>query len=396
MLQREITYREREVQELRHKIKEKEMQADAALVSDQLNRHNVAKLKGESDLKDQQILELQEKLAECQRALDQMTMQRKNEGSALLQNEHYKLDNERLIKLLGATEQYSNFAEIATDSGANIRCLDNKRAPVAKPKGNPTGKSQKNGTKTKDFKAGEEFEDWIPEEAFKIAHDFRNKCASQIQVSLMNQFLTDLNKVWRAREQRQISRIKAECNREVQFLRRQLQFQKPYDKVMHQTEVKRLRDDLKSAKATLRENVAVIKQDQQAPNTDGLIVIDQTLKYTNQIQMERRKLHEEKEALQLEIEQMKTTKKDEKVEKEKFYEGAAWLGKQTLQVAESGLTQGEHLRLQYHKKVADAAGDEFLRGRAVEWLLDSTVRLTQQVRDENQRLMETALRNGTR
>ena len=43
---------------------------------------------------------------------------------------------------------------------------------------------------------------------------------------------------------------------------------------MHQTEVKRLRGDLKSAKAALRENVAVIKQDQQGPNTDGLMVID--------------------------------------------------------------------------------------------------------------------------
>lgn len=127
---------------MRHRIKEKEMQADAALVSDKLNRHNVTKLKGEGEHKDQQILELQEKLAECQRALDQMTLQRKSEGSALLQNEHYKLDNERLIKLLGATEQYSNFAELATDSGANIRCLDNKRAPAAQPKGKPaTSKS---------------------------------------------------------------------------------------------------------------------------------------------------------------------------------------------------------------------------------------------------------------
>ena len=29
-------------------------------------------------------MELQDKLAECQRALDEMTMQRKSEGSALL------------------------------------------------------------------------------------------------------------------------------------------------------------------------------------------------------------------------------------------------------------------------------------------------------------------------
>lgn len=88
-----------------------------------------------------------------------------------------------------------------------------------------------------------------------------------------------------------------------------------------------MRDGLKSAKASLRENVAVIKQDQQAPNTDGLIVIDQTLKYTNQIQMERRKLHEEKEALQLQLAQTREAQKDEKAEKEKFYEGASWLGK---------------------------------------------------------------------
>ena len=50
------------------------MQTDAALVSDQLNRQNVQKLKGEGDMKDQRIMELQDKLAECQRALDEMTM----------------------------------------------------------------------------------------------------------------------------------------------------------------------------------------------------------------------------------------------------------------------------------------------------------------------------------
>jgi hypothetical protein len=29
----------------------------------------------------------------------------------------------------------------------------------------------------KTLKEDEEMEDWIPEEAFKVAHDFRNKCA---------------------------------------------------------------------------------------------------------------------------------------------------------------------------------------------------------------------------
>ena len=101
-------------------------------------------------------------------------MQRKSEGTALLQNEHYKLDNERLIKLLAATEQYSNFAELATDSGSNVRCMDNKRTPAVK-KG--SAKASKRGAKLLNSKPGDEFEEWIPEEASRIAHDFRNKCA---------------------------------------------------------------------------------------------------------------------------------------------------------------------------------------------------------------------------
>ena len=70
--------------------------------------------------------------------------------------------------------------------------------------------------KTDDNGQGEEKgDDWIPEEAYKVAHDFRNKCASKVSKALMNTLLSDLNKVWRAREKKQISRIKSEANREV-------------------------------------------------------------------------------------------------------------------------------------------------------------------------------------
>ena len=34
--------------------------------------------------------------------------------------------------------------------------------------------------------AEKEIEDWIPEEAFKAAHDFRNKHAGSVPKSLMN------------------------------------------------------------------------------------------------------------------------------------------------------------------------------------------------------------------
>jgi hypothetical protein len=36
---------------------------------------------------------------------------------------------------------------------------------------------------------GEESDDWIPEEAYKAAHDFRNKCAANVSKALMNTLL---------------------------------------------------------------------------------------------------------------------------------------------------------------------------------------------------------------
>lgn len=64
-------------------------------------------------------------------------------------------------------------------------------------------------------------------------------------------------------------------------------------------------------------------------------MIDQTLKYTNEIQLERRKLQEEKDELQKQLDQMKLERTDETYERQKFYEGASWLGRQALTVSES-------------------------------------------------------------
>jgi hypothetical protein len=77
-----------------------------------------------------------------------------------------------------------------------------------------------------------EKEDWIPEEAYRVAHDFRNKCASNVSKAMMNTMLADLNRVWRAREEKQISRIKANSLREVEQLRRALAQKKPVSQVL--------------------------------------------------------------------------------------------------------------------------------------------------------------------
>jgi len=44
-------------------------------------------------------------------------------------------------------------------------------------------------------------------------------------------------------------------------LRREVAFKKPYDQVIHENDIKRLKADLKDAQQALRENVAVIQQE---------------------------------------------------------------------------------------------------------------------------------------
>lgn len=104
-----------------------------------------------------------------------------------MQIEAYRTENARLIGMLAKTQEFKEFALMAIDSG-NVRFMD----PVA------------SATSTKVKPQNSEKEDWIPEDAYKIAHDFRNKCAANISKAMMNTMLTDLNKVWRQREDKQI------------------------------------------------------------------------------------------------------------------------------------------------------------------------------------------------
>ena len=147
-----------------------------------------------------------------------MTLTRKAEGTAQLQLESYREENARLLSLLAKTPQYSQFAEFAMDSGAGVRYMNATNPAEKAPSPNKTRQKPCTITYQADPNEGlgeENGDEWIPDEAYRVAHDFRNRCAANVSKALMNTLLSDLNKIWRAREKKQISRIKAEANREV-------------------------------------------------------------------------------------------------------------------------------------------------------------------------------------
>ena len=84
-----------------------------------------------------------------------MVLTRRAEGTSQLELEHYKLDNERLIKMLAQTDEFANMGFIAEDSGSNIRYMDSERQP----QGCHYPKKKSN---LKSLKESDEVEDWIP------------------------------------------------------------------------------------------------------------------------------------------------------------------------------------------------------------------------------------------
>lgn len=220
-LQSDIAAREEEIKRLNHDIGKRETELTKLHVVNHVDMAEIRSNQEELDRKDRQIEELRRELEEARRKIDEVVMTRKSEGTALLEIEHYKADNERLIQMLAQTKEFSSFAKLALDTPeTNIRYMNPSAYDYETRKlGKCHSRKPKQGDYTlKDFT--DEEEDWIPEEAFKLAHDFRNRCASTVSQPLMNQLLTDLNAVWRDREKKRIARVQNQSHREIQYLRR--------------------------------------------------------------------------------------------------------------------------------------------------------------------------------
>ncbi len=69
-----------------------------------------------------------------------------------------------------------------------------------------------------------------------------------------------------------------------------MSFRKPYDQVKSDADMSRLKRDLKETQRSLRENVAVIEESNKKGPLEGLILVDSTVKFTNQIMEEKRRL----------------------------------------------------------------------------------------------------------
>jgi len=81
-----------------------------------------------------------------------------------------------------------------------------------------------------------------------VAHEFRDKHGNDLSPTLINQLLSDLNRIWREREKKQIARIKQQCSTEINQLKRQLSNRAPFDEVTAKKSIARLQRQLDEAR----------------------------------------------------------------------------------------------------------------------------------------------------
>ncbi len=101
---------------------------------------------------------------------------------------------------------------------------------------------------------------------------------------------------------------------------------------------------------------------------------------------------DEVEKLKSKIQSMEDARKEDGVDREKFYDGASWLAQQALIDCEDALRRLDGLKADYRKRLSDAGSDSFMRERLSEWVLDSSERIVKETKDK----VETRLRDSTR
>lgn len=91
---------------------------------------------------------------------------------------------------------------------------------------------------------------WIPDQAYSMAHNFRERHGDELSADLVNELLKGLNAVYRDRERKTVQRIKKESREELNQLKRKLMYRPTYDEMQTKRTINSLKRQLKNNNAS--------------------------------------------------------------------------------------------------------------------------------------------------
>ena len=362
ILNKELKDKETIVEKLNQQLKAKEETIKYFTINNEKAQRYSNTYKDE--LQEQKLINKKQtdKISELEKQIDQLYIQKQSEGSLLLEIEHLKDDNMRLLQMLKSTAEFKDFAYLSETVPGGIRFTNETQSQLVKGTSattNPNVPSQSVASKTignqkrindknnnNNNKDVINTDNWIPSEALVCAKQFKSENGLDLNETMLNNLLTSLNKIWQEREKQQINRLKAKYKNEITSLKRKVTMKSGFDEYTAQKTISKLKKDLKQTKEDLRDNIVLNNKLKTSPV--GIELVDNALKIASTFQNTKACLENEIENLKKQL----AHKEDKHHGTQHYYnQGCYWMAKKANEEIELLDKTVDELYSEYEERV---------------------------------------------
>jgi len=222
-------------------------------------------------------------------------------------------------------------------------------------------------------------ENWAPSQAFKYCSEFKKKYNIELNDNMISELVASLNKIWREREKKIVSRTKTKYESEVLNLRRQMTMKTGFDEFSAMKEISKLKNELKQAREDCRNYLVVRNKIQNGPS--GIELVDNAMKIANNFQKSKKIMQNEIDKLNKKVGDKEFRDNYDRL---KFNEGSLWmigrcyneiesLQKKILEIIDDyqSRLKSSYVEGEFNNKLAQNAHNWFLE--ILEKLINDTV-----------------------
>jgi len=181
--QNEIDMREEEISRLKRNLGQREDEIAMLEQKQAQMAERMQDIEEELELKSGENNRLRAQVADLEKTVQDLFVSRKGEGSFEVELEKLKADNERLVQLLRATNDYQDL----TDADIVKKAATPKRGKSATP-------NLQN--------------EWIPTESVRAIQKIKETFAGQMSETCVSQILYEINGIWRAIMRKEADAVK--------------------------------------------------------------------------------------------------------------------------------------------------------------------------------------------
>jgi len=379
-----LAAKDREIMELKDKLAENRDTVKELATERQHQDEEEAYFKEKLEHKAKELEHVRQVVVQLEKKIDTVNLDRGSEGVNLIQIDQLKADNKRLLELLQSTKEFHNFSKFAEVNNFQLTYLkpskSSKSLQIAK---KTAPKKRQNDPKAATTTIDPEKENWIPGEAWQMAHQWRT--SDDFSKETINTLLCELNKIWSQRERRTLQEFKQQSENKLQKLRRQMANKIPYSETQLKKQVARQKDDISKLR---HENITLKEFHQKSLKQPAAVnTIDETLKVASALQNQRNLYAQENERLKGRVQELEAVTSSPDYEHNRFIEGALWLSKKFINECENlgdgvgELSEEFHRRVEkeFSKSERDFDPKNVIKMQA--WLLDTVESLVMELKE---------------